>query len=331
MIVYSIDERESFDKCKKWVSELRQADKDIVLLLLGNKCDLRQVPNLDKTKFVPREQAQSYAEIENLLFLEVSALSDHNIEMAMKALVTGSIERTPTLGNLNVIKGFTIDEEEDDDEQEEDEEGFGGDDTLLSMPTLASATAPTNVKGGKDLNFELGEEGGRRSIPRVMCGSETLPLTETTITVEVVDSIAEVLLCLSFENTGKMVYSLGGSGGREEENRESRTEEGTRREKEISPEGTVEAFFYFPIDELQAEDVTISGFEALSNGQVIISSIKERETVTKLVKNSLNCHQHVFSAGKGLEDVCQGYLQEGSMNEEGSFLQGSLGKVEPER
>jgi len=48
-------------------------------------------------------------------------------------------------------------------------------------------------------------EDGKLTLPRVLCGSAILPLTETTITVEVVDYVAEVLLCLSFINTGKVV------------------------------------------------------------------------------------------------------------------------------
>jgi len=37
IVVYAIDDPTSFEKCKKWIPELRLAEKDIVLMLLGNK------------------------------------------------------------------------------------------------------------------------------------------------------------------------------------------------------------------------------------------------------------------------------------------------------
>lgn len=40
VIVYDITFKESFDKVKKWITELKEfADSNIVVCIAGNKCD----------------------------------------------------------------------------------------------------------------------------------------------------------------------------------------------------------------------------------------------------------------------------------------------------
>ncbi|KAK4837386.1 hypothetical protein QYF36_005033 [Acer negundo] len=51
MLVYDMTNRQSFDHMARWLEELRgHADKNIVIMLIGNKCDLgslRAVPTED--------------------------------------------------------------------------------------------------------------------------------------------------------------------------------------------------------------------------------------------------------------------------------------------
>ena len=43
LLVYDISNRESFNNTTKWISELKlNGDKDITIILIGNKCDLEQ-------------------------------------------------------------------------------------------------------------------------------------------------------------------------------------------------------------------------------------------------------------------------------------------------
>lgn len=41
MVVYDIAKRETFDNVNKWINELRMnGEKDVIIILVGNKCDL---------------------------------------------------------------------------------------------------------------------------------------------------------------------------------------------------------------------------------------------------------------------------------------------------
>lgn len=56
LVVYDITKKTSFDNAERWLSELREhADPDIVILLVGNKCDLRHI------RAVSTEEGVSFA------------------------------------------------------------------------------------------------------------------------------------------------------------------------------------------------------------------------------------------------------------------------------
>lgn len=74
IVVYDITHPDSFTRAKNWVKELqRQANPDIVIALAGNKADLA-----DK-RVIDNEEASSYAEENNLLFMETSAKTSLNV------------------------------------------------------------------------------------------------------------------------------------------------------------------------------------------------------------------------------------------------------------
>ncbi|KAG8367926.1 hypothetical protein BUALT_Bualt16G0123500 [Buddleja alternifolia] len=83
MLVYDMTKRQSFDHMARWLEELRaHADKNIVIMLIGNKCDLGTL------RAVPTEDAQEFAERENLYFMETSALEATNVESAFMTILT---------------------------------------------------------------------------------------------------------------------------------------------------------------------------------------------------------------------------------------------------
>jgi small GTP-binding protein len=55
LVVYDITDRRSFDKVVSWITELKnQADKNIVIIVAGNKCDMereRQINRADALEF----------------------------------------------------------------------------------------------------------------------------------------------------------------------------------------------------------------------------------------------------------------------------------------
>ena len=83
MLVYDITRRQSFDHIPRWLEELRShADKNIVIILIGNKSDL------EDQRAVPTEDAKEFAEKEGLFFLETSALEATNVETAFMTVLT---------------------------------------------------------------------------------------------------------------------------------------------------------------------------------------------------------------------------------------------------
>ncbi|KAG8091384.1 hypothetical protein GUJ93_ZPchr0012g20907 [Zizania palustris] len=83
LLVYDITKRQSFDHIPRWLEELRgHADKNIVIMLVGNKSDL------EDERAVSTEDAKEFAEKENLFFLETSALQATNVENAFQTVLT---------------------------------------------------------------------------------------------------------------------------------------------------------------------------------------------------------------------------------------------------
>jgi len=83
MLVYDITKRQTFDHVPRWLEELRNhADNNIVIMLVGNKCDL------DNLRAVPTEDAKEFAQKEGLFFLETSAMEATNVETAFLTVLT---------------------------------------------------------------------------------------------------------------------------------------------------------------------------------------------------------------------------------------------------
>ncbi|KMZ65111.1 Ras-related protein Rab-25 [Zostera marina] len=77
MLVYDIKNYESFVNLERWLKELRQhSDPDIVIMLIGNKADLRHL------RCISIEEGSGFAEKEKTFFMETSALEDSNVEAA---------------------------------------------------------------------------------------------------------------------------------------------------------------------------------------------------------------------------------------------------------
>jgi len=74
-IVYDITSEISFENVEKWYEEIRKsAEKEISVILVGNKCDL------ENERKVSIEMGQNKAKNLNCPFFETSALNNTNIE-----------------------------------------------------------------------------------------------------------------------------------------------------------------------------------------------------------------------------------------------------------
>mmetsp|Transcript_81951 Transcript_81951/g.120109 ORF Transcript_81951/g.120109 Transcript_81951/m.120109 type:complete len:219 (+) Transcript_81951:315-971(+) len=83
LLVYDIAKHVTFENVDRWLKELRDhADHNIVIMLVGNKSDLRHL------RAVPTDDAKGYAEQRNLSFIETSALDSTNVEQAFQTILT---------------------------------------------------------------------------------------------------------------------------------------------------------------------------------------------------------------------------------------------------
>ncbi|KAG6778360.1 hypothetical protein POTOM_018219 [Populus tomentosa] len=83
LLVYDVTKPTTFENVSRWLKELRDhADSNIVIMLIGNKTDLKHL------RAVATEDAQSYAEKEGLAFIETSALEATNVEKSFQTILS---------------------------------------------------------------------------------------------------------------------------------------------------------------------------------------------------------------------------------------------------
>lgn len=89
LLVYDIAKHLTYENVERWLRELRDhADQNIVIMLVGNKSDLRHL------RAVPTDEAKTFAERNGLSFIETSALDSTNVETAFQNILTGLFVET---------------------------------------------------------------------------------------------------------------------------------------------------------------------------------------------------------------------------------------------
>ncbi|PQE09837.1 putative GTP-binding Drab11 protein [Rutstroemia sp. NJR-2017a BBW] len=101
LLVYDISKHQTYENVTRWLKELRDhADSNIVIMLVGNKSDLRHL------RAVPTEEAKQFASENNLSFIETSALDASNVELAFQNILTaldnGDNAQAPIVGGTNI-------------------------------------------------------------------------------------------------------------------------------------------------------------------------------------------------------------------------------------
>ena len=82
LLIYDITDRESFQSLNCWLIEIeKNANKNVKIILIGNNCDLE-----DKRE-VSYQEGKDFAQNNNMLFFEVSAKNNTNINEAFESLV----------------------------------------------------------------------------------------------------------------------------------------------------------------------------------------------------------------------------------------------------
>ena len=101
ILVYAINKKESFENIKKiWYNDLREnADENIIIALVGNKCDLYEEENVKET------EGRKYAEEIGAIFKLTSAQNNTGIEELFHQVGLKYLEQVynikPESGNKN--------------------------------------------------------------------------------------------------------------------------------------------------------------------------------------------------------------------------------------
>ena len=107
LLVYDISKHQTYENVQRWLKELRDhADANIVIMLVGNKSDLRHlraVPTEDAKLFASGLLGCEYVYLllvtltnetsgdNSLSFIETSALDASNVELAFQNILTGML------------------------------------------------------------------------------------------------------------------------------------------------------------------------------------------------------------------------------------------------
>ena len=87
ILVYDITHRHSFISLNNWLSEIREHTNDAEICIVGNKNDLKHL------RAISTEEGQSFAKNEGLDFIEVSALTNENVQKAYEELTKNVLNR----------------------------------------------------------------------------------------------------------------------------------------------------------------------------------------------------------------------------------------------
>ena len=91
LLVYSIDDLESYKSLKTKLDRISQIKNNDIycVVLVGNKCDLSE-----SERKVKKEDVESFAKSNNIVFLEASALKKINVKEAFTEVVHEYLEKT---------------------------------------------------------------------------------------------------------------------------------------------------------------------------------------------------------------------------------------------
>ena len=105
LLIYDITDKESFKSLQNWLIEIeKNAHKNVVRVLIGNKCDLE-----DK-RVISYSQGKEFADTYGLKFIETSAKKNSNVseafELLSRELINSNMEKK--IGKNKETKKITV-------------------------------------------------------------------------------------------------------------------------------------------------------------------------------------------------------------------------------
>jgi small GTP-binding protein len=89
LLIYDVCDRKSYERIGFWMDELKQNNKieQLYIILVGNKIDL------EEKRVVTREEAEKYAEDNNINYIEVSAKTGEGILDLFNEVTKGTMDK----------------------------------------------------------------------------------------------------------------------------------------------------------------------------------------------------------------------------------------------
>lgn len=125
ILFYDVTDLKSLTSLSKWIDEIdKMADKNVVILLVGNKCE-------SSYREVSTERGKQFAKQHNFLFKEVSAAENINVSESFDKLIRHIVKK--------LMKN------EDKQQRKEKKEKKEKDDVIQSNSILLSASGLRNI------------------------------------------------------------------------------------------------------------------------------------------------------------------------------------------
>lgn len=103
IFVYDITNHRTFDNLDKWLKEARNfTGDDVSLMLVGNNANLRHL------RHVSSQKARSYAEKNNMSFIETSALDFTHVDLAFQSFLKEIYSKVSQKGLKDDTSGFNL-------------------------------------------------------------------------------------------------------------------------------------------------------------------------------------------------------------------------------
>jgi len=101
MMVYDVTNEKSFHNISKWMRKIEEhANEDVEKILVANKCDL------EEKRKVTRERGEMLAQNHCIRYVETSALSSSNIDLAFTLLTQDILNKVcPPVQEENMKNG----------------------------------------------------------------------------------------------------------------------------------------------------------------------------------------------------------------------------------
>lgn len=92
LLVFDLTDKKSFENCQYWWEEIqRNCETDPKVILVGNKLDYVSDNGINRA--VTTEEAKAFAQVNNMMYEETSALTQKNVKNAFIRLLSGCFSR----------------------------------------------------------------------------------------------------------------------------------------------------------------------------------------------------------------------------------------------